>query len=241
MITAKSVRSYDEFVKDVIAEASLRRWIRRRGDAFVLASSQYSLPIMCACCGASQATHRVERDVTARTLKLTGGVYAGFNKIAGRLPVCERCCTAHEMAHEAGVRARARIRSSQPVRRMALQVGIAAALWLLLVAAMAWPWWAWLTGVLPAAGVAGLLGWAASLDRRLAMDVREEISKTVPDGWDNPGLLNFPHVNLHYRTANGKSTGTNIHFGIYLELYNKRFADAFRAINERRVLEHRPC
>lgn len=241
MITQKSIRSYDEFVKDVIAEASLRRWIRRRGDAFVLASSQYSLPVMCACCGASQAAHRVERDVTARSLKLTGGVYVGFKKIAGRLPICDRCCTSHQMAHEAGMRAKANVRSSEPVRRMALQVGVVGALWLLAVAALGWGWWAWLIGLGPAGAVAALLGWARSLDHQLALDVREEVHKAIPEGWDNPALLNYPHVNLHYRTGNGRSTGTSIHFGIYLELYNKRFADAFRAINERRITEHRPC
>ena len=63
----------------------------------------------------------------------------------------------------------------------------------------------------------------------------------VPEGWDNPALMNCPHVNLHYRTGHGRSRGTAIHFGIYLELYNRRFADAFRAVNEKCILEHKPC
>lgn len=234
-------KSYDEYVKDLLAEASLRRWIRRRGDAFVLSSTRYRLPIMCVCCGRSQAAHRVERDVTARSLELTGGVYVGFKKLAGRLPVCDHCYTSQTMVHQAAERARANVRSSQPVRRRALQVGIAGALWLLIAAAMGWGWWVWVAAVIPASATAAMLWWANSLDRQLAMDIRAEVGKAVPDGWENPGIRNYPHVNLHYRTGNGRHTGTSIHFGIYVELYQKRFADAFRAVNERCILEHHPC
>ena len=236
-----TTHSYDEYVKDIVAEGTRHRWIRRRGDAYVLTTAQYRLPVMCVCCGTSQATQRVERDVTARSLQLTGGGHVGFQKITGRLPVCEHCCQYHAMVHQAVQQARTSVRSSQPVRRLAIQAGGVAAAWLLLVAAIGWGGRAWLVALLPAGAAGGLYGRAVSVDRQLATDLRQAVDQAIPDGWNNPAILNYPHVNLHYRTGRRRDGPTGIRFGIYLELYNPRFGEAFRASNERCILERRPC